>query len=98
MPRCPGRASGPAKGCTVSLHHQSKDAELRGWTPSGSEDDVAARVERECAEQGVPVAIDDPVTIAKIMTLMRDGRASKSATKAAKSAKRDRPSYSARAR
>jgi hypothetical protein len=82
----------------VSLHHHSKDAELRGWTLSGYEDDIAARVERECAEQGVPVAIDDPVTIAKIMTLMWDGRASKSATKAARSAQRDRPSYSARAR
>ena len=82
----------------MSLHHHSKDSELQGWTPSEYEDDVATRVERECAEQGVPVAIDDPVTIAKIMTLMRDGRASKSATKAAKSGRRDRPSYSSRGR
>ena len=65
---------------------------------AGPEDDLAARVARECVEQGIPVAIDDPVTIAKIMTLMRDGRASKSATKAAKSGRRDRSSYSARGR
>jgi len=57
---------------------------------------VTARVERECAEQGIPVAIDDPVTIAKIITLVRAGRASKSATKAARSARRDRPSASAK--
>jgi hypothetical protein len=82
----------------VSLHHHSKDAGLRGWPPSGYEADVAARVERECAEQGIPVGIEDPVTIAKIMTLMRDGHVSKSATKAAKSARRDRPSDSAKAR
>ena len=82
----------------MSLHHHSEDAELQGWTPSEREDDVATRVERECAEQGVPVAIDDPVTIARIMTLMRDGRASKSATKAVKSARRGPPSYSATGR
>jgi hypothetical protein len=62
------------------------------------EDDVAARVERECAEQGIPVAIDDPVSIAKIITLVRAGRASKSATRAAKSARRGRPSGSAKGR
>ena len=64
----------------------------------GPEDELAVRVARECAEQGIPVAIDDPVTIAKIMTLMRDGRASTSATKAAKSARRGRPSSSAKGR
>ena len=64
---------------------------------AGPEDQLAARVAQECAEQGIPVAID-PVTIAKIMTLMRDGRASKSATKAARSARRGRPSSSAKGR
>ena len=82
----------------MSLHHHSKDAELRGWTPSGYEDDVPARVERECAEQGIPVAIEDPVTVAKILTLVRDGRGSKSATKTATSARRDRTSASATGR
>jgi hypothetical protein len=65
---------------------------------AGPEDQLAARVAQECAEQGIPVAIDDPVTIAKIMTLMRDGRVSTSATKAAKSARRGRPSSSAKGR
>lgn len=73
-------------------------AAARASTPTGRNDDVAARVARECAEQGIPVAIDDPVTIIRIMTLMRAGRASKSATKAAKSARRGRPSSSARVR
>jgi hypothetical protein len=63
-----------------------------------SEEELAARVARECAEQGISVAIDDPVTIAKIMTLMRDGRASTSATKAARLARRGRPSSSAKGR
>ncbi len=65
---------------------------------TGPEDELAARVARECAEQGIPVAIDDPVTIAKIMTLMRDGRASTSATKAARLARRGRSSSSAKGR
>jgi hypothetical protein len=97
LPRCPGRAcQEPAKGCTVSLHHHSKDADLSSWTPSGFEDDLAARVEQECAEQGIPVAIEDPVTVAKILTLVRDGRASRSATRKATSARRGRPSASAK--
>ncbi len=66
--------------------------------PSGWDEGVAARVERECAEQGIPVGIDDPVTVAKIITLVRAGRASRSATKAAKSARRGRPSASAKGR
>ena len=82
----------------MSLHHHSKDAELRGWTPSGYEDDVPARVERECAEQGIPVAIEDPVTVAKILTLVRGGRASSLATKTVTSARTDRPSASATGR
>jgi hypothetical protein len=65
---------------------------------AGSADDVAVRVARECTEQGIPVAIDDPVTIAKIITLVRAGHASTSATRAAKSARRGRPSGSARGR
>ncbi len=74
------------------------DAARRADVLAGPEDDVAARVERECAEQGIPVAIDDPVSIAKIITLVRAGRASRSATKAAKSAQRGRPSASAKGR
>jgi hypothetical protein len=70
----------------------------RADTPIGRTDDVAVHVRRECAEQGIPVAIDDPMTIDKIMTLMRDGRASKSATKVARSARRGRPSSSAKGR
>src|SRR4029450_4250315 len=66
--------------------------------PVGPEDDLAARVERAGAEPGIPVAIDDPVTIAKIITLVRAGHASTSATRAAKSARRGRPSGSARGR
>jgi hypothetical protein len=97
LQRCAGRARHkPAKGCTVSLHHHCKDAALRGWTPSEYEDNVPARVERECAKQGIPVAIEDPVTVAKILTLVRDGRASKSATKTATSARRGRPSACAK--
>ena len=62
------------------------------------DEDVAARVERECAEQGIPVGIDDPVTIAKIITLVRAGRASRSATKVATSAQVGRPSGCAKGR
>ena len=65
---------------------------------AGSADDVAVRVARECAEQGIPVGIDDPTSIAKIMTLMRDGYASTSATKAARLARRGRSSASAKGR
>jgi hypothetical protein len=65
---------------------------------AGSADALAVRVGRECAEQGIPVAIEDPVTIAKIITLVRAGRASTLATKAAKSTRRGRPSSSARGR
>jgi hypothetical protein len=77
---------------------QAGDATCRTRVPAEPEDHVAARVERECAEQGIPVAIDDPVSIAKIITLVRAGRASRSATRAAKSARRDRPSGSAKGR
>ena len=82
----------------MSLQHRSKDAEPQGWRSSGYEDDIPARVERECAEQGIPVAIEDPVTVAKILTLVRDGRASRLATKTATSARRDQPFASATGR
>jgi hypothetical protein len=39
---------------------QAGDATCRTGVLAEPEDDVAARVERECAEQGIPVAIDDP--------------------------------------
>jgi len=87
------RGQPPHRGRT-----RAEDAAQGVGRPVGPEDDVAARVERECAEQGIPVAIDDPVTIAKIITLVRAGYASTSATKAAKSARRDRPYGSARGR
>lgn len=77
---------------------QPEDAAAEAAMRSGSDDDLAARVERECAEQGIPVGIDDPVSIAKIMTLIRAGRASRSATMAAKSTRRGRPSGSAKGR
>jgi hypothetical protein len=77
---------------------QAQDATYRTGVPAEPEDDVAARVERECAEQGIPVGIDDPVSIAKIITLVRAGRASRSATRAAKSARRGRQSGSAKGR
>jgi hypothetical protein len=87
------RVQPPQRGGT-----RAEDAAQGAGRPVGPEDDVAARVERECAEQGIPVAIDDPVTIAKIITLVRAGHASTSATRAAKSARRGRPSGSARGR
>ena len=77
---------------------QAEDATCRTGVLAGPKDDLAVRVARECAEQGIPVGIDDPVSIAKIMTLVRAGRASKLATTAAKSARRGRPSGSARGR
>ena len=44
----------------------------------GTDDDLAARarawVERTCAEQGVPVKISDPQTIAKVAELLAQGR------------------------
>lgn len=84
----------PADGKTA----KAENAARRAGVLAGPDDDVAARVARECAEQGIPVGIDDPVSIAKIMTLIRAGRASKSATTAARSARRGRPSGSARGR
>ena len=45
---------------------------------SGPDDDLAARarawVERTCAEQGVPVKVSDPQTIAKVAELLAQGR------------------------
>lgn len=37
-----------------------------------SDDALAARVERECRAQGVPVGLDDPAAINAILTLLRD--------------------------
>jgi hypothetical protein len=34
---------------------------------------VVCWVERTCAEQGVPVYVSDPVTIAQVVTLLRGG-------------------------
>ena len=82
----------------MSVHHCPEDAGSRGCTKGECDDDIAARVERECAEQGIPVAIEDPVTIAKILTLVLDGRASRLATKTATSARRVQPSASATGR
>src|SRR6266702_5914884 len=77
---------------------RAEDVSQEVATPTVPDDDIAARVERECAEQGIPVGIDDPVTIAKVITLVRAGRASRSATRVAKTARADRPSVSARGR
>jgi hypothetical protein len=38
-------------------------------------DDVAARVQRECAEQGIPEKVEDPVIIARVVVLAWAGRA-----------------------
>jgi hypothetical protein len=78
----------------VSVHPCPEDAGSRGCTNGDYDDNVATRVGRECAEQGIPVAIEDPVTVAKILTLVRDGRASRSATRKATSARRGWPSAS----
>ena len=51
-----------------------------GRQPAGhpGTDDLAARarawVERTCAEQGIPVKISDPQTIAKVAGLLAQGR------------------------
>jgi hypothetical protein len=46
--------------------------------PPGTDPDHAARaqawVERTCAEQGVPVKVSDPQTIAKVAGLLAQGR------------------------
>jgi hypothetical protein len=84
----------PPDGKRANAENDVRQAGVLG----GPEDELAVRVARECAEQGIPVAIDDPVTIAKIMTLMRDGRASTSATKAARLARRGQSSASAKGR
>ena len=94
----PGIISNLPETAPVSVRHYPEDAEHQGCTPSQFDNDVATRVERECAEQGIPVAIEDPVTVAKILTLVRDGRASRLATKTATSARRVQPSASATGR
>jgi hypothetical protein len=95
---CQGTIANTPETASVSVRHYPEDAEHEGCTPSEFDNDVATRVERECAEQGVPVAIEDPVTVAKILTLVRDGCASRTATKTATSARRGRPSASAKGR
>lgn len=76
-----------------------RDITLDAVAIESSEDDgLATRVERECAEQGIPVGIDDPVTIAKILTLVRAGRVAKSATRAERSRRRGRSCAYARER
>jgi len=39
---------------------------------------VAARVRRECAAQGIPERVEDPVTLAKVVTLAYEGLATPS--------------------
>jgi|Tabmets5t2r1_1033131.scaffolds.fasta_scaffold50952_2 hypothetical protein len=95
---CQGIITNTPETASVSVCRYPEGAEHEGCTPSEVDNDVATRVERECAEQGIPVAIEDPVTVAKILTLVRDGCASRSATKTATSARRGRPSASAKGR
>jgi hypothetical protein len=42
--------------------------------PAGPQDDIAARVARECAEQGIPSKLEDPVIISRILMLMNVAR------------------------
>lgn len=88
----------PTRSCPQTAPVAEVPSEGTQPPRAGSADDLAARLARECAEQGIPVGIDDPVSIAKIMTLMRAGRASTWATTAEKSARRGRPSGSAKER
>ena len=41
-------------------------------------DDIGARVRRECAEQGLPEKVEDPVMLAKVVTLAFEGLATPS--------------------
>jgi hypothetical protein len=36
-------------------------------------DGISARVRRECAEQGIPEKVEDPVIIANVVTLAFEG-------------------------
>jgi hypothetical protein len=88
----------PTRSCPQTAPIAEVPSEGTQPPRAGSADDVAVRVARECAEQGIPVGIDDPTSIAKIMTLMRAGRVSTWTTTAVKSARRGRPSGSAKGR
>jgi hypothetical protein len=45
-----------------------------GTDTGRDQDDIAARVARECAEQGIPSKLEDAVIISRILTLMNVGR------------------------
>lgn len=46
---------------------------MNGWSEEEFAASAIAWVERECAEQGIPVKLSDPETIAKVAELLAQG-------------------------
>lgn len=55
---------------------------------TSTQDDIAARVARECAEQGIPSKLEDPAIISRILILMNAGRHSRAEDVATRSISR----------
>jgi len=61
---------------------------LPGRHVTSTQDAVAARVARECAEQGIPSKLEDPAIISRILILMNAGRHSRAEDVATRSTSR----------
>jgi hypothetical protein len=71
--RRPARLPKPPLRAVGRRAKAGDDARLT-QVPAGPQDDIAARVERECAEQDIPSKLKDPVIISRILVLMNAGR------------------------
>jgi hypothetical protein len=58
--------------------HQDEGSPSLDASAAAVADAVAARVRRECAAQGVPEKVEDPVILAKVATLAYEGLATPS--------------------
>ena len=71
--RRPARLPKPPLRAVGRRAKAGNDARL-AQVPAGPQDDIAARVARECAEQGIPSKLEDPVIISRILMLMNVAR------------------------
>jgi hypothetical protein len=74
-----GKESSSAEDARPTRHRLEGEYEA---TPEAddSAEEIAARVRRECAAQGVPEKIEDPAVLTNIVTLAFDGSATPSRT------------------
>jgi hypothetical protein len=69
-----GRSKVETRRATDGAVHQDEGSP-RFDASAAETDGVAARVRRECAAQGIPERVEDPVTLAKVATLAYEGLA-----------------------